>query len=255
MAKIFCFSSTGNSLHTAEKIAEKIDAEVIPMIRPVQSCSDNMIGFIFPAYFWGLPKIVERFIDDLNITNKDAYIFAVVTYGGVISGVMGAVKNLLKRKGLSLSCGIKIKSVENYIPGYKINDNPKFQTLIDKNIDKAAQKIAEKQHKRVGTYTVINKFIHSFFPAKQGGCDSYFIISPACTGCGICQKVCAAKNIKIYTGNPEFLHTCEHCLACLHACPENAIDWKTSTAGKQRYCNPNVGVNGLISFYDIEDNL
>lgn len=250
MAKIFCFSSTGNSLHTAEIIAEKIDAKVIPMTRPTESCSDDVIGFVFPAYFWGLPKIVERFIKTLSMTNKNAYIFTVVTYGGVIWGVPGIVRNILKKKGLSLSYGTKIKSVENYLPGYKVNDSEEFQQQIDGNIDKVAHEIAEKQYNRVVPYTVLNKLIYSFFPGKHENCDNNFNVSPTCTGCGICQKVCPMDNIRIETGNPVFLHKCEHCLACIHACPAQAIDWKASTTGKQRYCNPHVSASGLISFYN-----
>lgn|GEM_PF-5474137 len=51
MSTIFCFSSTGNSLYVAKSIAEKINADVLSMSKPVTSCSDDVIGFVFPIYF------------------------------------------------------------------------------------------------------------------------------------------------------------------------------------------------------------
>lgn len=252
MATIFCFSSTGNSLYAAKKIAEAISADVVSMTKPAAVCGDDVVGFVFPAYFWGLPKIVERFILSIDITNKDAYIFTVVTYGGTISGITGIVKNLLKKKGLELSYGANLKSVENYIPGYVVNDSEELHKSADENLAVISIEIAERRRNRPESVTPLNKLIQAAFPGKRGDCDQFFIISEKCNGCGVCQGVCPASNITIENGKPNFKHDCEHCMACIHACPSNAMEWKQSTAGKQRYRNPHIGLQELQSFSGVQ---
>ena len=61
-----------------------------------------------------------------------------------------------------------------------------------------------------------------------------------------CQKVCPANNIEIKSGKLYFRHKCEHCLACVHNCPVQAINWKHKTDGKERYRNAGVRLNELI---------
>ena len=64
---IYYFSGTGNSLKIARDIAEKLEeCELIPIAKVWQqdqlaSTSKN-VGFIFPLYYFGLPKIVYDFI-------------------------------------------------------------------------------------------------------------------------------------------------------------------------------------------------
>lgn len=252
MATIYCFTSTGNSLYAARKIAEKIDANVVSMTQAVDICDDDIIGFVFPTYFFGLPKIVERFISNLNITNKGAYIFAVTTYGTITYGVLGAVDKILSKKQLKVSYGNTLKSVENYIVGYVVNDTEELHKQIDGNLDVIAKEIAEKRHNRLAKYSILNKIIYSTGPAKHGDCDRFFTVSGNCTGCGICQNVCPVNNIIIEDGNPVFGHNCEHCIACIHACPVAAMEWKKSTkkstVNRKRYRNPHVSLNELIKF-------
>ena len=248
MATIFCFSSTGNSLHTARVIAEKISATVKPMTKTAEICNDDVVGFVFPVYFWGLPKAVERFISAIEITNKNAYVFSLATCGGKASGVNGAVKKLLKKKGIKLAFGKNVKSVENYIPMFKVNNSEEFQKKVDANIELIAKEIEEKKHRKVAPYTFINKIVYSLFPANKADSDSLFTVSKDCNSCGICKMVCPASNIEYQNGKPVFLHKCEHCIACVHACPKSAINWKQSTENKQRYLNPNISIKELSEF-------
>ncbi len=247
MAKIFCFSSTGNSLYIAKKLAEGIGADILPMNRPGQICEDGTIGFVFPAYFWGLPKLVDTFLRTLQITNKQAYIFTVITYGGIIYGVEGRVDNLLQQKGLRLHYGNKIKSVENYILYYKTNSNDPLHKRVDHDIESILPAIKNRVHSKIQKYSVINHMMYRFYPARKGDCDKGFTVSGQCTGCGICQKVCPVSNIIVAGKHPLYQHNCEHCLACIHACPTHAIDWKKSIKDRVRYLNPHVNIKELIS--------
>ena len=248
MATIFCFTSTGNSLNVAKIIAGKIGGQIAPMRgergEPVV-CDDDVIGFVFPVYYWGLPRMVERFVEALRIENREAYVFSVVTYGGLTFGVHGQLERLLKPKGVDLRYGKNLKSVENYLPEFKVNDSEKLRRKSDEGANQIAEAIMRMERNRVYAPSFINRLGQKFLPDESS--DRFFTVSTECTGCAICQKVCPADNITMDSGKPRFDGRCENCLGCLHACPATAIEWKDKTKGKARYRNAGVSLNELIS--------
>jgi ferredoxin len=246
MATIFCFTSTGNGLYIANSLATIIGGKVLPMNSSKTQFEDDIIGFVFPNYFWGLPRIVERFVTQTQIANKDAYVFAVETCGGPGSGELGRLKELLKAKGICLRYGARLISGSNYIPFYKEHKGDTFRQQNDDSIINIARAINNRESNRIPAYTIINKIIYSACPNESS--DQYFTVSATCDNCMICQRVCPVNNIKIGDGRPEFQHRCEHCLACLHHCPKQAINWKEKTEGKERYRNSAISLNELIAF-------
>ena len=247
MACVYCYSGTGNSLFAAAKIAEGINARVLSMVNAETICDENVIGFVFPTYFLGLPKTVERFVEELVITKKDPYIFAVTTYGDAVHGIIGILDRLLRKKGLTVSYGYSLKSVENYIPGYKINDTLALQNKYNEKLKEISQDITQQVQNKYSRPTILNTLIGLFFPAKNGDCDKLFTVSDSCTGCGLCRDICPAANIRIENGKPLFLHHCEHCISCVHICASKALDWKNGAAKHGRYRHPNVPAKDLIA--------
>ena len=246
MATIYCFTSTGNSLYAAKKIAAKIDGKVMSMKGgSAVTCTDDVIGFVFPIYFWGLPRLVERFISQIHIENKAAYVFAVATFGGVGPGVPGIVKKLLEPKGVPLNYGARLKMADNYIPMYKPKDSEELRKKIDENLAEIADAVSRKENSRIQACTFLNKLVYKSYPDERS--DQFFTVSPDCTGCATCQKVCPANNISMDAGKPGFLHNCENCFACLQCCPVSAIEWKDKTKGKQRFRNAGITLDELIS--------
>lgn len=252
MATIFCFTSTGNSLYVAKKIAEKIGGKVLPMNNGRVQTEDDIIGFVFPVYFWGLPRMVEHFVTEMGISNKDAYVFSVATSGGPGFGVLGRLKKLLQAKGISLRYGTRLISVSNYLPEYEAKDSEAIRRRVDEKLVRIVDAISSRRFNRIQDYTAINKMIYRAFPDKSS--DQYFTVASSCTGCTICQQVCPAKNITMVDGKPAFQHRCEHCLACIHNCPSHAIDWKQKTQGKERYRNAAISLNDLILFNKMDEN-
>lgn len=246
MATIYCFTSTGNSLYTANTIVDKIGGKVLSMRDVPAVCEDDVIGLVFPVFFWGLPRIVERFISKLQFTNKDAYVFAVLTSGGPVPGVLGLLKSALKANNIQLRYGKKIVSVTNYLPEYKSKDSDALRDKIVTQIHKISNVIANREDNTITTFSFLNKLINRFMPDENS--DQYFSISTLCKGCATCQKVCPASNITMEAARPVYQHRCEHCLACLHNCPVRAIDWKDKTQGKERYRNVHISLDELITF-------
>ena len=246
MATVFCFTSTGNSLYTAQMLAEHIDARVIPMNDKNMQCADDVVGFVFPVYFLGLPHLVERFVTQMHIADKKAYAFAVTTSGGAVFGVLGELKKILLSKGILLSYGAKLTSTTTYIPKHEAHDSEALRRKNDQIILKIAEAIKIRKVNRIPASTFINRISRNSCPNKSS--DQYFTIAPTCTGCMICQRICPTGNIRMDEGKPAFLHQCDHCLACLQNCPAQAIDWNQKTQGKARYRNAGVSLDDLISF-------
>jgi flavodoxin len=82
---VFYFSGTGNSLKVAKTVSKGLgNGEIVSMARPFDLTKKyNSIGFVYPTYFWGLPKKVIEFIENINLdNNRDAYYNSISTFGG-----------------------------------------------------------------------------------------------------------------------------------------------------------------------------
>ncbi len=246
LATVFCLTATGNSLYAAKRIAESMDARVLPMRESAAPCGDGVIGFVFPVYFWGLPRAVTRFVSELRITDKNAYVFAVASNGGAPGGALGALQKLLKPQGVPLRYGKTLIASTNYIPLHQADGSEALRQRTDEGLAEIIRAVQGREANEIPRQT----FVHSVGPllCPRENSDRFFTVAPACKGCGVCESVCPAGNISLDAGRPVFGHRCEHCLACLHACPVRAIDWKGKTEGKARYRNAHVSVKELIAF-------
>ena len=248
MNTIYCYTATGNSLYIAKHISEKIQAEIIPISNKEQICNSDVIGFVYPVFFWGMPLSMEQFVKDLKIQNKNAYIFAVYTYGGTALFCAAVLNNLLKKKNTHLSFISSVKMVENYIPSFKVNDNPAIWDNADKKIEIISKSINERKNSKFHTGTFINKIIHHLYPAHNKNCSKDFAVKKSCIGCGLCSKICPTQNIKINNNVPIFENHCDHCLGCLNMCPYDAIEYKNKTNGKTRYKNTHIKPDEIIEW-------
>lgn len=235
VAVIYCFSGTGNSLYAANKISAEINAEVVNM-KSVGECDADVIGIVFPVYFWGLPKTVERFLGDIRITNKNAYIFAVITYGGLAGGADGAVDVLLKKQGVKLSYSANVRMVRNYLPEFKVNDSKALWEKTDRRLDHVISDIKRRAVSKIAPYTAFNKTLHQNYPPLKTDCGKLFTVN-GCRHCNACAYVCPNGNITLENGSPKFGSNCELCFGCVHICPAGAIDYNNKTQGKKRYKN------------------
>ena len=245
MATIFYFTSTGNSLNAARRIAEEINAKVLPMREEYAVCDDDVIGLVFPNYYWSVPRIVQRFISKLKLINSSAYVFAVITCGDPRIGAIGIVHRLLKSQGIILTYAERLVAVSNYLPKHESNASEQLFQKTEEQLRGIIRRIRSQElNKTNSCWSVLSSVIaFKFCPGEDS--DRSFTVSDACSGCGLCERVCAVGNIIMKSERPSFLHRCEHCLGCLHNCPAEAIDWKHKTQGKKRYRHPEVSLDDL----------
>lgn len=254
--KIFYFSATGNSLEITRKIAKELgDCSITSMTAQVSSESvggpGEAVGFIFPVFYNGLPRLVKRFAEKLVI-NPGTYCFAVANSGGTRANPLGMLDDILSEKGIRLSYAEEVKMPGNYIVGHQTSSSEKAHKILEDaavKVDKAAKAIAVGECKPVIRKAELWSKItnHSYLYKNINKWDEAFLTTDKCNGCGLCSKVCPVCNIKMEDRHPVWQHNCERCLACIHWCPCEAIEYGRKTIGRRRYHNPNIRVEDIIN--------
>ena len=256
---IYYFTGTGNSLKIAKDLSEKLeDCELVPIAKVwednnLASSSEN-VGFIFPLYYAGLPKIVYDFLSKIDLS-KSSYFFAVVTNAGDINNTpLLQIETILNANSKTLSAGFFILMPNNYILGYDIHSEARqkeFFEAANKEIDKI-QEVIEQNKSNLGKEFFekrrikSEKFNKSFRDSVYES-DKSFYVEDSCTSCGICVEICPVDNLILVDDTPQWQHKCQQCLACINFCPEKAIQFGDKTLKTQRYHHPEIQVKDLIN--------
>ncbi len=254
---IFYYTGTGNSLWVARTIGkESGTSELICMPEfngDLSLITNNTIGLVFPVYIWGAPAPVLRFIASLEGSKPD-YIFAVAVNGGQVANTLIQLKKELWQRNLILSSGFEIRMPSNYIPwggpGPVEKQQERFNAAKSKIATTIAPAIKAKQTLTPEKGPLWQRLVFSMFYAMSFSqvpkMDRSFTVDEKCNQCGVCEKVCPAKNISIVDGKPVWNHTCEQCFACLQWCPQKAIQCGKKTPGYERYHHPEVVLKDVL---------
>jgi len=257
---IYSFSGTGNSLHIAKCLKEMLnECELLPIAGLMKqdsiTATSEKVGFVFPVYSWGLPKIVYDFVEKIDLSNTK-YIFAVTTMGGFSEQyVEPLLVKLLKPKNKELDAAYNLRIFSNNIWGSKrINPVPKKKKgdkrrkKAEKKLVKIAEIIRNNQKSKISEKSVYPmKDSYYKFINEVNTMDEKYFVDENCNGCGICQKICPVDNIVLVNEKPEWQHKCQMCTSCLHYCPQIAIQWGEYTLGRERYNHPDITVKELIN--------
>ncbi|MCL2359456.1 MAG: EFR1 family ferrodoxin [Nitrososphaerota archaeon] len=253
---LYYFTSTGNSLQIARQLALNLKNTTItsmvtqPPNQPIGG-QNHAIGFIFPVYFIGLPRIVKRFIQNLQI-QPETYCFAITNFGGSQLDTLGMLDDILKQRSSHLSYGKGIKMPENYIPRYDAPPIDKAQKLIDTaiiEVNTAAETITKQEvHPIKRKVKHLCKIINYLFMYKNiETFDKKFTTTNTCNGCNICSNICPVNNITLNDNqHPVWHHKCERCMACIQWCPTKAIQYGKKTAAFKRYHNPTINIQDIV---------
>jgi ferredoxin len=253
---IFYYTGTGNSLWSARLLAEGLgDVKLCPMKQAdaLAAGDAEAVGFVFPVHIWGIPVPVVKFIEKLSL-RPQVYLFALAVNAGQVSRTLIQLWEVLAGRGLKLSAGFSIVLPSNYIPwggpGPVARQNARFASARVK-IAEAVACISSGQDGPIekgplwqrivftAIYKMICKQIHKM--------DKDFWSDDKCNACGICVKVCPAKNIELQKDKPVWQHNCEQCLACIQWCPQESIQYGKKTTGYKRYRHPEVQLKDMFS--------
>jgi len=231
---IFYFTGTGNSLFSARKIARAFDAKLISIpqvINEQKAYADDCIGFVYPQYANGLPKMVRKFIE-MNTFESD-YFFAVDLWSFIHINALGEIAGLIP-----LNYGTYLKTPMNFIFLFNSPKNPtKILNKADKQLEGIIDDIKNRKSKTI-------KPKKGRGNASEHFGESKFMLAPSCVKCGTCVKVCPANNI-ILDDSVKFNNECETCYACVNLCPQQAIHSNKATLKRRQYRNPLVSVEEI----------
>lgn len=252
---LFYFSATGNCLVVARDIAEGLpDAKIysIPDVisGEIDLDADN-IGIIYPVYFAGLPRIISDFIKCIDL-EKVKYLFTVCTYGAFAAGSLLMAEEQLKAAGIPMKAGYYVPMPGNYIVKYGAYKKEKQEMMFQNEKESVRNIIEDVKNQRSITvkpvnflFNIIGRSIYkSKFP-QFPTLDRNFAANDKCTKCGICEKICPVKNIRIEENKPQWQGNCEHCMACIQWCPVEAIEYSAATVGRKRYRQPDIRAEEL----------
>lgn len=250
--QLFYFSGTGNSLDLARDLARNLDDTELVSISTVSTetidINADTVGFVFPVYAWGVPRIMAEFIKKLKFSGNE-YVFAVVTCGGQPAGTLPQLAELLKAKGVTLKAGFAVIQPTNYILWNEALPEEKQAAMFAAKAERlpgildvirAQKSMPLEQGSAVTNFVLgqIYKLSVKGFPTS----DKSFWVTEQCNNCGQCMRLCPRANISLAGGRMHWHGDCEMCLSCIQWCPREAIQYKKKTIGRKRYHHPGVKI-------------
>ena len=138
---IFYFSGCGNSRHVAETLAAGLNDNLVFIPEAAREGryeytldEGESLGFVFPIYAWGPPKLVMDFLEKLKVPESavpeahrrvegPTYIYFACTCGDECGLVEKVMRKALDKKSWSLSACFSVQMPETYIgmPGFKLD--------------------------------------------------------------------------------------------------------------------------------------
>jgi len=251
---IFFFTGTGNSLDAAQQMATRFEDQLISIAEAINHKTfdfdlkpEEKIGFVFPIYFWGVPSIVADFIAQLKLHNyHNQYIYTVLTCGGSVGQAHRLLSKMLFNKGYRLNAAFSVQMPDNYILMFQINTPAEKVSEILNSARKRMHEIMAVIEKQGNSKKLLTKgatpwiYTSFFYPIyRKGRKTKPFFVTDSCTSCGLCESICPSKVISLEKGLPIWKEgQCVQCLACIHRCPESAIQYGKRTIPIERYVNP-----------------
>lgn len=254
---IFYFTGTGNSLAAAQAIARETNDLLVDIGAAYKYkdfdftlAQDEQLGFVFPVYAWTTPPIIDAFLKRASFRtgNKETfapgYCFAVLSCGAFVGNAARIFADrLLEAQGINLDASFSVKSVGNCTYLYAPAQGEKRTGLLaaaELETRKVADRIAARENVHAEHRNPFGSLLSKFteHDEKPRSTAEFFTL-PTCISCGQCADLCPTNTITLIESMPRWAELgCTQCLACLHRCPVNAIQYGKRTERRGRYVNP-----------------
>ena len=278
--EIYYFSGTGNSLHVARELQQRLpEARLTSIVHvlhngPARTSADT-IGLVFPNFCLSIPIPLHHFLEKIDLTSA-RYIFAVCTRGGSPSQAFDYINELLKNQGKRLNAQMNVTMPWNHPTGKENltgQNSPERisrleSVLLQKLADFCPYIAAREDHfpkdtdvemKLPSVAKVFDRLVTKSFNYKSHEYMYqnvvHFTSDAKCKGCGVCAKVCLSGKIDIIDDHPAWNKDvpCYACFACINFCSQQAIQVQSNflidshSAENDRYHHQ------TVSFTDIAE--
>ncbi|MGB9927106.1 MAG: EFR1 family ferrodoxin [Methanosarcina sp.] len=260
--EFYYFSGTGNSLYVAKELQKRIpEAKLTPIVnllnKGIIETNGEVVGIIFPIHRMTFPIPVKKFLEKLDLKSAK-YIFAIATREGTKHIAFIEVEKILEKKGKSLNSYFTLNMPCNdprskdWHPASE-EEIAELESEVQSKLDSIQKIIIKQENSREEdsdsspSNYVLQHLLHlGMIISEHSGKKDYFFADSKCIGCGICEKVCLSRKIKMENKKPTWQEDvkCYMCYACLNYCPVHAIQIKSKTYMKsfteenERYSHP-----------------
>ena len=183
---VFYFTGTGNSLAVAKHIGGDLISIANVADLKNQSYEDDVIGIVFPIHWLTVPKIVRRFLG--NVQFKANYTFAIGTCGNMPGAAMKSAQKLAQANGNSFNYTNYLRMLDNYLPLFDVDSELKKLPgkKVSENTAIIADDIRHRKHMQVtaslGFQLLTGIFNTTVSPEKKA---KNYLINNRCNTCGI----------------------------------------------------------------------
>jgi ferredoxin len=239
---IYYFSGTGNSQWVANQLANATGDQARNIIEwlnetPLQEEMQELerIGIVFPIYAWGAPAPVISFLKSLKVSDA-AYRYAICTCGDEAGYAMERLK-----RSFPIQSAWSLIMPNNYIIMYDVDSSEEEMKKVNAAkilLSKIGEEIKNKKtvwEVKHGVLPFIKSYLIQPLFARYACSPDKFTVESKCTSCGLCENLCPMKTIAMKDGRPQWTGDCLQCLACIHHCPVQAIQYGKQTQNKGRY--------------------
>jgi len=235
------------------------------------------VGFVFPQYAGTMPKVVAKAIKKLD-PGSASYLFAIATRGGTPCRAFGDVDELLKRKGRRLDSYFVLTMpsgseplVNTFADNITQERIARLESEMLARLDSIQETIIAQEVNREEDLSGIDApppdFLKPVLPfikilepillplGKLAESSFGFYFDAKCTGCGICERVCLARKVKMVGERPVWQKEvkCFGCFACLNYCPEESVQVRSTwyleswTPRNGRYHHPEITARDIAA--------
>ncbi len=252
------FSGTGNSFKILDTCRESFsqngcDTKLSSIVDdPVINEESELIGFCFPVYAFGIPRICRKYLQNMPAFVNPINAFVIITAGEEDESGLSVQEsmNIAQKKGLRVVYSAVIRMPANWTVSMNPPSKDEAQSIIASGVNKArgiTKDILDgvNSHHRFSYPARYSKigFYKDYYLFKWFGLDNlwrYFRTDETCNSCGLCSEICPTRSIQIVDSRPQWLKTCEQCMRCVNYCPKQAIyqQGEGSIKGKNVYYEP-----------------